>query len=66
MTILVIPQIFGQLHALTAVVEKLLHKILSCHFEAYLRYDVLNPSVWNGVVSGLPGVFEYIIMLYPL
>ena len=44
--------------ALTSVVGKLLHKIISCRLEEYLRSnDVIDTSVQKGFVSGLPGVF---------
>ena len=47
--------------ALTSVVGKLLHKIISRRLEAYLRVnDALDPSIQKGFVKGLPGVFEHI------
>ena len=50
--------------ALTSVVGKLLHKILSRHLEAYLKANgVLDTSVQKGFVTGLPGVFEHIYTL---
>ena len=50
--------------ALTSVVGKLLHKILSNRLERYLRVNtVLDTSIQKGFVSGLPGVFEHIYTL---
>ena len=50
--------------ALTSVVGKLFHKILSHRLEMYLRSNgVIDTSVQKGFVSGLPGVFEHIYSL---
>ena len=50
--------------ALTSVVGKLFHKILSHRLEMYLRTNgVIDTSVQKGFVSGLPGVFEHIYSL---
>ena len=50
--------------ALTCVVGKLFHKILSRHLEIYLRANnVIDTSIQKGFVSGLPGVFEHIYSL---
>ena len=50
--------------ALTSVVGKLLHKILSHRLETYLKAnDVLDTSIQKGYVSGLPGVFKHIYSL---
>ena len=50
--------------ALTSVVGKLLHKILSRRLETYLKAnDILDTSIQKGFVSGLPGVFEHIYCL---
>ena len=50
--------------ALTSVVGKLLHKILSCRLEAYLKANgVLDTSVQKGFVTGLAGIFEHIYTL---
>ena len=46
------------------MVGKLLHKILSCRLEEYLKLnDVIDISVQKGFVTGLPGVFEQIYTL---
>ena len=50
--------------ALTSVVGKLLHKILSRRLETYLKAnDVLDTSIQKGFVSGFPGVLEHIYSL---
>ena len=50
--------------ALTSVVGKLLHKILSRRLEDYLKTNnVIVTSVQKGFVTGLPGVFEHIYTL---
>ena len=56
--------------AITSVVGKLFHKILSHRLEVYLRANnVIDTSVQKpaskqkGFVSGLPGVFEHVYSL---
>ena len=50
--------------ALTSVVGKLFHKIISRRIETYLRHnDVLDASTQKGFISGMPDVFEHIYTL---
>ena len=50
--------------ALTSVVGKLFHKILSHRLKRYLRAsNYLDTSIQKGFVTGLPGVFEHIYTL---
>jgi len=48
--------------ALTSVIGKIFHKIISFHLEEYLQKNkVINASVQKGFITGLPGVFKHII-----
>ena len=50
--------------ALTSVIGKLFHKIISRRLETYLRHnDMLDTSIQKGFISGMPGVFEHIYTL---
>jgi len=50
--------------ALTSVVGKVFHKILSHRLEVYLRENgVIDTSVQKGFLSGVPGTFEHIYSL---
>ena len=50
--------------ALTSVVGKVFHKIISLRLEKYLRRNkVIDASVQRGFITGLPGVFEHIYSL---
>ena len=50
--------------ALTSVVGKLFHKIISFRLEDYLqKNDVINTSIQKGFISSVPGVFEHIYSL---
>jgi len=50
--------------ALTSVVGKLFHKILSHQLEMYLKANnVIDTSVQKGFLTGLPGVFEHVYSL---
>ena len=50
--------------ALTSVVGKLFHKILSQRLEMYLKANnVIDSSVQKGLLTGLPGIFEHVYSL---
>ena len=50
--------------ALTSVVGKVFHKIISLRLEEYLRRNkVIDASVQKGFITGLPGVFEHVYSL---
>ena len=50
--------------ALTSVVGKVFHKIISLRLEDYLRKNnVIDTCVQKGFITGLPGVFEHIYSL---
>ena len=50
--------------ALTSVVGKIFHKIISFCLEEYLQKNkVIDTSVQKGFISSLPGVFEHIYSL---
>jgi len=50
--------------ALTSVVGKVFHKILSYRLEDYLRKNnVIDTSIQKGFISNLPGVYEHIYSL---
>ena len=47
--------------ALTCVIGKLFHKIISHHLEDYLiMNNVIDTTVQKGFITGLSGVFEYV------
>jgi len=49
--------------ALTSVIGKVFHKIISFRLEEYLIKNVIDTSIQKGFVTGLPGVFEHIYTL---
>jgi len=50
--------------ALTSVIGKVFHKIISFRLEEYLmENNVIDPTVQKGFITGLPGVFEHVYTL---
>ena len=53
-----------RLIALTLVVGKVFHKIISFRLKEYLqKNNVIDTSVQKGFITGLPGVFEHVYSL---